>query len=130
MDNRIMIVDDDDLIREAVAILFQSEGMDFIAASSGLECLDYLKTGFRGVILMDIMMPVMDGWETIRQIVDQGLYDGNVIVMLTAMDNPGDKMEGLQEYVIDYVTKPFDTQDLLDSLQYYFSLLQIEGDGP
>lgn len=126
MSSRIMIVDDEALIRDAVKILFQIENMDIIAASSGEECIGYLEAGFRGVILMDIMMPVMDGWDTIRKIVAKGLYEGNIIVMLTAMDAPGEKMEGLQEYVTDYVTKPFDTDNLLDSLQYYLSLLHTE----
>jgi len=130
MDSRIMIVDDETMIREAVEILFQSEGLGVITASGGGECLEHLRAGFRGVILMDIMMPVMDGWDTIRRIVEQGLYEGNIIVMLTAMDAPGDKMEGLQEYVTDYVTKPFDTTSLLDSLHYYLSLLQADGGGP
>ncbi|MBC8019250.1 MAG: response regulator [Verrucomicrobia bacterium] len=126
MDSRIMIVDDEAMIREAVEILFQSEGLEIVAASGGKECIGHLESGFRGVILMDIMMPVMDGWDTIRQIVAKGLYEGNIIVMLTALDAPGDKMEGLQEYVTDYVTKPFDTHTLLNSHQYYLGLLQEE----
>jgi len=129
MDSRIMIVDDEEMIREAAEMLFQAEGIALITASSGKECLDYLESGFRGVILMDIMMPEMDGWDTIRQIVEKGLYEGNVIVMLTAMDAPDEKMEGLQEYVTDYITKPFYIQSLLDSIRYYLSLLQAEGDG-
>ncbi len=128
MDSRIMIVDDEEMIREAAEMLFQAEGIDLVSASSGKECLGYLESGFRGVILMDVMMPVMDGWDTIREIVGNGLYEGNIIVMLTAMDAPGDKMEGLQEYVTDYITKPFYIQSLLDSIHYYLSLLQTEGD--
>ncbi|HBA72728.1 MAG: histidine kinase [Geobacteraceae bacterium GWC2_55_20] len=126
MDSRIMIVDDEDMIREAVEILLETEGMDIVTAAGGEECLGHLKAGFRGVILMDIMMPGMDGWDTIREIVEQGFYEGNVIVMLTAMDAPDEKMEGLQEYVSDYITKPFNAGDLLDSLRYYQSLLQPE----
>jgi len=71
-------------------------------------------------------MPGMDGWDTIREIVEQGFYEGNVIVMLTAMDSPDERMEGLQEYVTDYITKPFNTGSLLDSLRYYQSLLKPE----
>lgn len=126
MDSRIMIVDDEDMIREAVEILLESEGMGIVTAAGGKECLGHLKAGFKGVILMDIMMPEMDGWDTIREIVEHGLYEGNVIVMLTAMDSPDERMEGLQEYVTDYITKPFNTDSLLDSLRYYQSLLQLE----
>ncbi len=128
MDSRIMIVDDEDMIREAVEILLETEGMDIVTAAGGEECLRHLKSGFTGVILMDIMMPGMDGWDTIRKIVEQGLYEGNVIVMLTAMDTPDEKMEGLQEYVTDYITKPFNADNLLDSLRYYRSLLKTEND--
>lgn len=130
MNRKVMLVDDEAMIREAVEILFQSEGLDITTASGGEVCLGLLKEGFRGVILMDIMMPGMDGWDTIRQIVEKGFYEGNIIVMLTALDAPGDKMDGLQEYVTDYMTKPFDTDSLLDSLQYYLSLLQTEEGGP
>lgn len=129
MDSRIMIVDDEDMIREAVEILLETEGMDIVTAAGGEECLRHLKAGFSGVILMDIMMPGMDGWDTIRKIVEQRLYDGNVIVMLTAMDTPDEKMEGLQEYVTDYITKPFNADNLLDSLRYYRSLLKTENNG-
>lgn len=129
MDSRIMIVDDEEMIREAVDIFFQSIGMDIITAAGGEECLGHLKSGFRGVILMDVMMPGIDGWDTIRKIVEQGLYENNIIVMLTAMDAPDGKMEGLQEYVTDYLTKPFDTTELMDSIKYYLSLLKTEGPG-
>jgi len=129
MSNRIMIVDDEEMNREAAGIFFQSIGMEILTAASGEECLGHLKSGFRGVILMDVMMPGIDGWDTIRRIVEHDLYEGNIIVMLTALDAPDGKMEGLQEYVTDYLTKPFDTNELMDSIQYYLNLLKPEGPG-
>lgn len=126
-DSTVMIVDDEEMIREAVGIFFRSAGENILTASGADECIAHLKAGFRGVILMDVMMPGKDGWDTIREIVENGLYAGNIIVMLTAMDSPGCKMEGLQEYVTDYITKPFDTDFLMESVQYYVSLLEIEG---
>ena len=129
MDAMVMLVDDEDLIRESVAAFFQAVDMKIITAASGEECLDYLEDGFRGVILMDVMMPEMNGWDTIRRIVDADLYDGNIIVMLTALDAPDNKMEGIQEYVTDYLTKPFNPNDLLETLQYYFEILKALGPG-
>ncbi|MDD2366463.1 MAG: response regulator [Desulfuromonadaceae bacterium] len=123
MGAKVMIVDDEEMIRESVEIFFESEGIDLLKAASGNECLEYLNEGFRGVILMDVMMPEMNGWDTIRRIVENNVYDGNIIVMLTAMDSPDNKMEGIQEYVTDYLTKPFKPGELLESIQYYFSLL-------
>ena len=123
MSNKIMIVDDNEYVRASVEIICQSVQLGLISADSGPQCLARLEAGFRGIILMDIMMPEMDGWDTIRQIVDRGLYPGNLIVMLTGMGEPDAKMDGLQEYVTDYLTKPFGPNQLIESLQYYLDLL-------
>ena len=131
MDAKVMLVDDEEMIRESVELFFQSEGINILTAASGDACLDYLEEGFRGVILMDVMMPEMNGWDTIRKIVESDLYEGNIIVMLTALDAPDNKMDGIQEYVTDYLTKPFNPDELMEILQYYFSLLNVvePGDG-
>ncbi len=129
MDPKVMLVDDEELIRESVEMFFQSVEIGILTAASGEECLGHLKEGFRGIILMDVMMPDMNGWDTIRRIVENDLYDGNIIVMLTALDAPDNKMEGIQEYVTDYLTKPFDPDALMELLQYYSGLLNaIEAD--
>jgi DNA-binding response OmpR family regulator len=123
MDAKVMLVDDEEMIRESVELFFQSEGIKILTAASGDDCLEYLEEGFHGIILMDVMMPNMNGWDTIRKIVDNDLYEGNIIVMLTAMDAPDNKMEGIQEYVTDYLTKPFNPDELMEILQYYFTLM-------
>ncbi|OGU11258.1 MAG: histidine kinase [Geobacteraceae bacterium GWC2_58_44] len=125
MSDKIMIVDDNEYVRASVEIICESVQLDLIGAASGEECLGHLESGFRGVILMDIMMPDMDGWDTIREIVQRGLYNGNIIVMLTGMGEPDAKMDGVQEYVTDYMTKPFGPDQLIESLQYYLTLLSV-----
>lgn len=122
MEARVMLVDDEQMVRDAVTMFFQEKGVKLITAASGDECLEYLEDGFRGVILMDVMMPEMNGWETIRRIVDNDLYEGNIIVMLTALDAPDNKIDGVQEYITDYLTKPFNPDDLMDTLKYYSAL--------
>ncbi len=124
-----MLVDDEEIIRDSVEMFLQSEGIHLLTAAGGEECLEHLRDGFRGLILMDVMMPEMNGWDTIRKIVGGGLYDGNLIVMLTALDAPDDQMDGIQEYVTDYLTKPFVPDELLVVLKYYSSLLKPEGSG-
>ena len=127
MSHNVMIVDDNEFVRAAVDFICQSEaGLDLISAVSGEQCLNHLEAGFRGVILMDVMMPDLNGWETIRKIVDRDLYPGNLIVMLTGMGEPDSRMDGLQEYVTDYLTKPFGPDLLIDALQYYLSLLNAK----
>ena len=127
MDSKVMIVDDNEYVRAAVEFICQSEKLALLSAGNGEECLRHLESGFRGVILMDVMMPHMSGWDTIREIVHRKLYAGNVIVMLTGMGEPDTGMDGLQEYVTDYLTKPFGPELLVDALQYYLSLLDAQG---
>lgn len=123
MQTQIMVVDDERLILATVKALFKHHGLQVTTANSGQECLEELDAGFKGVILMDVMMPQMDGWETIKEIVDRGLLEGNVIVMLTALDVPDQKMEGLQEYVTDYITKPFEAEELISTVKGYLEYL-------
>lgn len=120
-----MLVDDEEMVRESVELLFQSEGIPLLTAASGDECLGHLEEGFRGVILMDVMMPEMNGWDTIRKIIEGDLYKGNIIVMLTALDAPDNEVDGIQEYVTDYLTKPFNPDGLLEIIRYYANLLTI-----
>ncbi len=119
-----MIVDDDPSILISVRELFEPEGFEVLAAGSGRECIAELEKDFRGVILMDVMMPHMDGWDTIKAIVDQGLYEGNIISMFTAKDIPDKKMDALQDYVADYITKPFDPEELVVTVKNYIKRLQ------
>ncbi|MDY6965435.1 MAG: response regulator [Halobacteriota archaeon] len=120
---RVMIVDDEPSILIAVRVLLEPKGFEVVTVDSGMKCIEVLKEGFKGVILMDVMMPRMDGWDTIQKIVDEGLSEGNIIVMFTAKEIPGPKMEGLQEYVMDYITKPFENEKLVASINEYQSYL-------
>lgn len=116
MCNKVMVVDDDQAVLYTVEAILKSEGFDVHPVSSGSDCLSRLSEGFRGLILMDIMMPEMDGWDTIREVVNRDLMEGNVICVLTAVGDPGPKMEHLKEYVMDFVRKPFEMKELLDSV--------------
>jgi DNA-binding response OmpR family regulator len=120
---RLMIVDDEECIRTTVRELFSFEGLNVAAAASGEDCLDQLRAGFRGIILMDVMMPGKDGWDTIRSIQHEGLLDGNIILMLTALDAPDERMDGLQELVLDYITKPFSPEEIFATVRTYLRYL-------
>ena len=123
MANKVMVVDDDQYIRMSVKLALGRAGIDVAEADGGRECLRQMQAGFKGVILMDLMMPDMDGWDTIRAIVDQGYLDGSMIFVLTALESPDKKMEGLEQYVTGCATKTFDADELLDAVQEYLSYL-------
>ena len=94
------------------------EVRDEIRALNGR--IEELEHGFKGIILMDIMMPHMDGWTTIRQIVTKGLDKGNIISMVSAKDECDWKLNDLKQYVKNYITKPFDNRQLLQIVKSYF----------
>ncbi|PWR75313.1 two-component system response regulator [Methanospirillum stamsii] len=119
----LMVVDDDEDILFTVHSLFKKRPFPILLAHSGQECLDYLDNGFKGVILMDIMMPGMDGWDTIQNIVDKGQMQDLIISMFTAKDVPDTTLDHLKEYVFDYITKPFEPENLIALVDDYLTML-------
>lgn len=113
MSQPVMIVDDDPAIRGVVVSVLRKEGYDVRAVESGEGSLQQVRQGFRGVILMDIVMEGMDGWDAIRAMQAEGLAVGNAICMLTGIRTPTEKAAGLEELVMDYLTKPFAPGDLV-----------------
>ncbi|PKL61187.1 MAG: response regulator [Methanomicrobiales archaeon HGW-Methanomicrobiales-2] len=120
---RIMVVDDDVFILEVMEELLRPEGIEVVATESGDACIAELEKGFRGVILMDIMMPKKDGWETIEEMIDRNLMEGNVVAMLTARDIPDTELEQMKEHVIDYITKPFEADEIVAIVKGYLEYL-------
>ncbi len=114
MNQSVMIVDDDPGVSKSAALVLASRGYRVVRAASGEECLATVRGGFQGVILMDIMMPGLSGWDTIRALLAECLLgERQLICMLTARPGPGRESEGLQEWVFDYLSKPFDNEQLL-----------------
>lgn len=123
MNRNVMVVDDDPAVLETVEMILTDADLTPWAAESGQECLRLLHEGFRGLILMDIMMPQMDGWDTVAAMRDAGLMEGNVICMLTAVHDPGPKLDALKECVLDYVRKPFTAEELLGAVEASMAFL-------
>ncbi len=114
----VLVVDDMADVHMAVSGILRRAGCTVTCVASGEACLETVRAGFRGLILMDIEMPGLDGWATIRAILEQGLMEGNLVCMLTTRPTPGEEAEGLQEYVLDYLPKPFDSKQLLSVAQW------------
>ncbi len=123
MQKQILVVDDDLSVLRTVTKLIERMGYSVITASSGAECIKICEKGFEGLVLMDVVMPGMDGWDTIKELVDKNLIDNILICMLTGEDNPSEKMDKLKEYVVDYITKPFDAKQLISIIDGYAAYL-------
>ncbi|MBN1280086.1 MAG: response regulator [Candidatus Thermoplasmatota archaeon] len=114
MDKKIMIVDDDPDLLVFMRILFESQNFEVLTVDSGTDCIEEIKRGFKGIILMDLMMPFMDGWTTLREIVKGGLDKHVIISIITASGRADpDKMRGLEPYIHEYIQKPFSLDKLI-----------------
>jgi len=126
MNKRILIVDDEPDVLFSLRIIFEKHNYDVITVSNGIECLKEIERGFKGIILMDLMMPVMDGWETINEIVKRGYMEDVAIAVITGKGAKDfQNMSKLGSYVFDYLAKPLDIDKLIASVErcnkYFYS---------
>ncbi len=117
MTSKIMVVDDNPAIRETVRIILNSAGHEIQTVDGGTQCLEQLRAGFHGLILMDVMMPELDGWHTIAEMLKENLQEDSIICMLTAVQDPEPELEQLKEHVMDYIRKPFTAQELIERVE-------------
>ncbi len=110
--HKILIVDDDKDNIECLSRWFLGEEFDILSAISGKEALERVKKGHPDLILLDIMMPKMDGFEVAKKLKDNEKYRSIPIVMLTAKHDTQSKVKGFGIGVDDYVTKPFDFDEV------------------
>lgn len=118
MVKRIMIVDDEPDTVDLVKLVLETEGYETSVAYSGQEALDKINVERPDLVLLDIMMPQLDGWAVRKEIVENEDTKDIPVVMLTAKAQPLDKMIGLHVVgVTDYITKPFGRQELIDRVR-------------
>ncbi|GGF69046.1 DNA-binding response regulator [Paenibacillus albidus] len=113
-----LIVDDEWNMRNLLRIYLRKEGFETSEAATGQEALAWVNKQFFDVILLDVMMPDMDGWQVCKAIRETALVP---ILMLTARSETKDKVKGLGIGADDYLTKPFEPQELLARI---YSLLR------
>lgn len=106
----ILVCDDDKEIVKAIEIYLSKEGYNILKAYNGNECIKILNQNTIHLIILDIMMPVKDGIETIKEIRDNSMVP---VIMLSAKSEDEDKINGLDIGADDYVTKPFNPQELI-----------------
>jgi CheY-like chemotaxis protein len=123
MKDTVLVVDDDPMVQMAVRRILESEGLKVTTADDGEACIREVENGFEGLILMDIMMPGMNGWDTIQALVDKGGVKGSILCVLTGDEKPDERMKRYKEVVLDYVRKPFDKQGLVRLVKEYLAYL-------
>jgi diguanylate cyclase (GGDEF)-like protein len=115
--SRILIVDDDQDIARILRFRLEKKGFDCVLASNGLEALERLDTHHPDLVLLDVMMPKMDGFTACREIRKRNARSRIPVIMLTAKGDTSDKVTGISEGADDYVVKPFEFDELLARIQ-------------
>jgi DNA-binding response OmpR family regulator len=117
MGGRILVVDDDELICDLVSETLNFEGYDVEAAYSGEQALRRLDTSKPDLILLDIMMSGIDGFEVCRRVLNNEATQNIPIIFLTAKGQFEDELRGYEEGAFDYITKPFHPLSLAPTIR-------------
>ena len=122
MKTRILLVDDDPNIRQLVNLYLEKEGFEVSMADRGDAALEQFRAATPDLMLLDVMLPGMDGWQVLREV----RKTSNVpIIMLTAKDETFDKVLGLELGADDYIAKPFDMKELVARIKAVIRRYQV-----
>jgi DNA-binding response OmpR family regulator len=120
---KILIVDDEERMLRFIRLNLEHDGFQVIEAVKGHEALDKMRTGMPDLILLDVMLPDLDGFEVLKMVRE---ISSTPIIMLTAKGEEDDRVKGLELGADDYVTKPFSPRELVSRVKAV--LRRVEAD--
>ena len=126
--NSVVLVDDEPNIRETVAFILEAEGFEVRTAGDGIAGLEMVRKHRPKVVLLDVMMPRMDGHEVCRAIRQDEDLAQVFVVVLTARGQKADEMRALEVGAALYMSKPFDDEVVLDVIRDVFDGRRSAGD--
>jgi DNA-binding response OmpR family regulator len=119
---RVLIVDDEDDILHFLALVLREKGYEVSTASGGEDAVAQARGAPPDLVLLDIMMPQMDGWQVLRLLRNDERTAGVPVALLSARTGARDRVQGLQEGAIDYICKPFSLQELFGKIEAIFEV--------
>lgn len=123
-DRRILVVDDEERMVRFIRLNLEHDGFQVIDAFSGLEAIEKIRSNLPDLILLDVMMPDIDGFEVLKMIRETS----NVpVIMLTAKGEEEDRVRGLETGADDYVTKPFSPRELVSRVRAVLRRTELVG---
>ena len=116
---KILVVEDEKFARDILNFTLSSEDYDISLAEDGLEALNKASSNNYDLIIMDVMMPNIDGYEACRRLKANEITKSIPIILLTGRAQKGDILKGVQAGADDYLLKPYKLQDLLNRVNKY-----------
>ena len=128
MPKKVLIVEDDANIAELLHLYLEKEGFETQVAKDGSKGVEMFRSFQPDLVLLDIMLPIMDGWSVLKKIREG---DKTPVIMLTAKGETEDKVSGLEQGADDYIVKPFETKEVLARIRAVLrrTLGESEGTG-
>jgi len=123
---KILVVDDEERMARFVKLNLEHDGFQVIEAHRGHEALDKMRTALPDLILLDIMLPDLDGFEILKIIRETNKVP---VIMLTAKGEEDDRVKGLELGADDYITKPFSPRELASRVKAVLRRVELSGDG-
>jgi CheY-like chemotaxis protein len=117
MPRRVLVVEDDEVIRQLITVNLELEGFDVATAVDGQDALDRVREIKPDVVTLDVMMPRLDGWETATQLRANPDTAHIKVVLLSARAQDADLQHGERIGVDAYLTKPFDPDELIETVR-------------
>jgi two-component system KDP operon response regulator KdpE len=121
---KILVVDDEERMLRFIRLNLEHDGFQVIEAVKGHEALDKMRTGMPDMILLDVMLPDLDGFEVLKMVREMSNIP---IIMLTAKGEEDDRVKGLELGADDYVTKPFSPRELVSRVKAVLRRVETEG---
>ncbi|ABM62665.1 response regulator transcription factor [Halorhodospira halophila] len=118
MSQEILIVDDEDNIVLSLEFLMKQAGFEVRTAQDGEQAIEALEARIPDLVLLDVMMPRKDGYEVCQEIRQRSEWAHLPVVMLTAKGRDVEREKGLAMGADDYITKPFSTQEVVETVQH------------
>ncbi len=123
---RVLVVEDDDRVRKVEALILACEQLEIIEASGGREALDLLDKEPFDLVVLDLMMPEVDGMQVLSAIRQRPETEDLPVVLVTAKNTDRDMLEGFKGGANYYITKPFEPRELVDSVELILGI-RLEG---
>lgn len=125
-DATILVVDDEPGIIDIVSTNLSAEGFTIISAENGEKGLELAHKHHPDLVVLDIMMPGIDGWEVLRRLENDPDTAGTPVILLTARIEDTDMLQGLERGAVEYITKPFYPENLVASVKINLTALDPE----